>query len=142
MKPASQRPSREDFAEFIATHAAQVTPAAIHELHGRLPDLREKVAGIDAAGFPQAPAQFRFLADVIEGFVSDRLPDLPLSAASEAAFALQYLDRPIDLIPDNVGPLGFTDDATVAATVLLRHASHFADAAHAQGADWATIAPK
>ncbi len=135
-------PDSGDFADFIASHAAKVTPTAVHELFARLPELREKAAGIDAAGFPQAPAQFGFLADLIESFATDRLRDLPLAAASEAAFALMYLDRAVDLIPDSVGALGFTDDAAIAVTVLLRHAPVFAAAARSQGADWAQIAPR
>lgn len=141
MSQPKNMPSGADFAEFIASHAAKVTPAEVHELCARMPELREKVAGLDAAGFPQAPAQFRFLADVVENFAADALPDLPLSVASEAAFALMYLDRDIDLIPDSVGPLGYSDDAAVAAAVLLRHAPEFAAAARSQGADWSSIDP-
>jgi uncharacterized membrane protein YkvA (DUF1232 family) len=141
MSKSSNMPSGADFAEFIASHAAKVTPADVYELHARLPELREQAAGVDAAGFPQAPAQFQFLADVVESFAADQLRDLPLSAVSEAAFALMYLDRAIDLIPDSVGPLGFTDDAAVAATVLLRHAPDFAATARKQGADWSRIDP-
>jgi uncharacterized membrane protein YkvA (DUF1232 family) len=137
----SSLPDSADFAEFIQSHAAKVTPTVVHELFARLPDLRGKVAEVDAAGFPQAPAQFGFLADVVEGFASDQFRDLPFAAASEAAFALLYLDRTVDLIPDSVGPLGFTDDAAIAATVLLRNAKDFAAVAHAQGADWSKIAP-
>ncbi len=134
-------PDSADFAEFISSNSAKVTPATVHELFSRLPELREKVAGIEAPGFPQAPAQFAFLADVIESFVTDRLPNLPLMVASEAAFALMYLDRAVDLIPDSVGPLGLTDDAAVAATVLLRNSPQFAEAARAQGKEWSKIAP-
>jgi uncharacterized membrane protein YkvA (DUF1232 family) len=141
MNKPSSLPDSGDFAEFISTHSAKITPAAVHDLFSKLPELREKAAGIDAAGFPNAPAQISFLADVIENFATDQLRDLPFAVASEAAFALQYLDRDIDLIPDSVGPLGFTDDAAVVASVLLRNAPQFAEAARAQGADWSKIAP-
>lgn len=134
-------PSREDFAEFIVSHSAQVTPADVTDLLARLPELREKVAALEAPGFPRAAAQLGFLTDIVESFAAERLPQMPYSVASEAIFGLLYLDRAIDLIPDSVGPLGYTDDAAVAATVLLRNPKHFAAAAHAQGLDWSRVAP-
>jgi uncharacterized membrane protein YkvA (DUF1232 family) len=141
MSDSTSMPDSADFAEFISSNSAKVTPATVHELFLRLPELREKVATIEAPGFPLASEQFAFLADVVENFATERLPDFPLVAASEAAFALMYLDRSVDLIPDSVGPLGFTDDAAVAATVLLRNSAPFEEVARDQGKDWAKIAP-
>ena len=141
MNPSTSMPDGGDFAEFIQSNAAKVTPAVVHELFAKLPELRERFGNLEAPGFPHASEQFTFLADVVESFATDRARDLTFAAASEAAFALLYLDREVDLIPDSVGRLGFTDDATVAATVLLRHAPEFAAAARDQGADWAKIAP-
>ncbi|MEA3208980.1 MAG: hypothetical protein QOE70_2037 [Chthoniobacter sp.] len=129
-----------EFPAFVARGAAKITPATLHRLHAVLPDLREKFPEVHAPGFPNAPAQFEFLAKVIEAFASDRYRDLTYAAAGEAAFALLYLARDIDLIPDGVEEIGYLDDAMVAATVLQLHAAEFGKFARRQGLDWSQIA--
>ena len=135
--PAHER----DFVQFIIHGAASVTPADVHALVRRLPELRDRFQKVDAPGFPRAPEQLSFLADVVESFAAGGCPALPYVAAAEAAFALLYLQRDVDVIPDFVPKIGFVDDAAVASTVLARHATEFSDYAAQKGTNWEQIDP-
>ena len=88
-----------------------------------MPRIREKLQELEEAGLPQTRTQLAFLSDVVEGSVlQDPLYcDLPCRAAMEAAFAVQYFHRTIDLIPDELDAIGYTDDATVVVAVLARN---------------------
>ena len=80
-----------EFTEFIERGTARLTPRILAQMVSEMPDIREKLPELVAAGLPQTHAQLAFLADVVERSVlQDPLYcDLPCSAALEAAFALQ-----------------------------------------------------
>jgi uncharacterized membrane protein YkvA (DUF1232 family) len=132
-----------EFIEFIEHNTARITPRTLARLIGELPDLREKLPALDAAGLPQTRKQLAFLAEVVETFALQQPAhsDLPYAAALEAAFALQYFHRAIDLVPDSLGAVGYIDDAAVAAAVLARHAGTFEKLAAELRHDWSTLAP-
>ena len=130
-----------DFQQFIADGATRLTPRAIHDLVAELPDIRGRFPEIAAAGFPLAERQLSLLADVVEGFAFDRDRDLPYHVALESAFALSYFHRDVDLIPDTLGALGFTDDAAVIEIVIARNAEPLRSFAKEHGHHWADVAP-
>jgi uncharacterized membrane protein YkvA (DUF1232 family) len=132
-----------EFTQFIEHGTARLTPRMLAQMVAEMPDIREKFPELEAAGFPQTRAQLAFLADIVERSVlQDPLYcDLPCSAALEAAFALQYFHRAIDLIPDSLGALGYTDDAVVVTRVLARHGEAFEQLAGKLRRDWSTISP-
>lgn len=62
---------------------------------------------------------YKFLSSPAAQTTGDPLPgDL-----AEAAFALNYFLKGIDLIPDSVPEIGLTDDARIVACVLARNPS-------------------
>jgi uncharacterized membrane protein YkvA (DUF1232 family) len=130
-----------DFVEFIEANAAKVTPRVLAALVSELPDLRDKFPEVSAPGFPKMHRQLWFLGEVVEAFALQREQDFPFRAAVEAAFALLYFARDIDLIPDFLSEIGYTDDAAVVATVLLRNADVFAAYAAAASLDWEEFRP-
>src|SRR5687767_11369307 len=81
-----------EFTEFIEHGTARLTPRTLAQMVSDMPDIREKLPELAAAGLPQTYVQLSFLADVVERSVlQDPLYcDLPCSAALEAAFAVQY----------------------------------------------------
>jgi uncharacterized membrane protein YkvA (DUF1232 family) len=139
--PAKPKVTEAVFIAFIENGTSRLTPKALHQLVAELPELREKFAEVQAPGFPHIHRQFSFLADVVEAFACDRERDVPYHAALEAAFALIYFSRDIDLIPDFLEEVGYTDDAAVAATVLHRHATVFARLAAARHLTWPELTP-
>jgi uncharacterized membrane protein YkvA (DUF1232 family) len=131
-----------DFVEFIEANAAKITPRVLAALVSELPDLRDKFPEVNAPGFPKVHRQLWFLAEVVEAFALEREQDFPFRAAIEAAFALLYFARDIDLIPDFLSEIGYTDDAAVVATVMLRNADAYAAYAAAASLDWDEFRPE
>ena len=130
---------RAEFNQFVESSGRKVTPATLQRLALVLPDVREKFAAVKVPGYTHAPAQLEFLARVVESVAADDYRDLSFGAIGEAAFALLYLAREIDVIPDNVEGIGFVDDAAVAATVIERNAVEFVKFAEHTGGDLAAL---
>ena len=59
-----------------------------------------------------------FADDLAAAYFAARDPDTPLKAKGVLFAAAAYFVMPIDLMPDLLAGLGFTDDATVLATAL------------------------
>lgn len=129
-----------DFHEFISTGAGQLSLRTLHELASHLPTARLEFEKLAAGGFPRAARQLGLLADLLCAYVETGDGDCPAQTALEAAFAIRYLERKVDLIPDMLGPLGFTDDAAVVDTVVARNAAELERFAKARGMDWTGLA--
>ncbi|KCZ54282.1 hypothetical protein HY29_14700 [Hyphomonas beringensis] len=59
-----------------------------------------------------------FADDLAAAYFAARDPDTPLKAKGVLFAAAAYFVMPVDLMPDFIAGLGFTDDATVLATAL------------------------
>ena len=59
-----------------------------------------------------------FADDLAAAYYAARDPHTPLRAKAVLFAAVAYFVTPIDMIPDFITGLGFTDDATVLATAL------------------------
>jgi hypothetical protein len=77
------------------------------------------VSGQGALG-EQAAFLLRFIEDTLDGVYDPA----DFSAIPEAIFAIKYLAKGVDIIPDNM-PGGYSDDAAVIAAVLSGHAAEF-----------------
>ena len=130
-----------EFEQFVERGGGKVTPATVHRLAALLPELRDRFAAVHAPGFPKGPAQLDFLARVVDAVAAESYRDLSYAAIGEAAFALLYLARDVDIIPDCVEGLGYLDDAAVAAAVIARNAAEFATFAPHADYDFAAIGP-
>lgn len=119
----------------------RVTPQEVRALRTALPALRKRFDELALPRFPKLGRQLGFLADVVEAFANDRDETLPYHVGVDAAFALIYLQSESDLIPDWQGDYGYTDDATVVALVLLRHAEVLHRFAAAEHLDWSLVDP-
>jgi uncharacterized membrane protein YkvA (DUF1232 family) len=117
--------NEQEFIDFIARGAMQLTSRDVHQLVAELPDLREQFAQLRASAAPETEQQLIFLADVVDAVWTGAYPYMPYSAALEAAFAVTYFFRETDLIPDSLGSIGFIDDAAVVHAVLARHADAY-----------------
>ncbi|MBX7168534.1 MAG: DUF1232 domain-containing protein [Pirellulales bacterium] len=59
----------------------------------------------------------------LELYYTARSPETPLSAKLQAGAALAYLILPLDLLPDVLAGVGYTDDvAALLATILALNA--------------------
>ena len=117
--------NEQDFIEFIARGAAQLTSRDVLQLVAELPDLRAQFEQLRTSRNPETEHQLIFLADVVDAVWTGGDAEMPHGAALEAAFAVTYFFRETDLIPDSLGSIGFIDDAAVAHAVLARNADAY-----------------
>ena len=136
--PAPITPINEtEFINFIENAAARLTPKQVQQLVSDLPELRDAFAKMRASTFPETERQLWFLAANVEAVWTESYRDMPYPAALEAAFAVSYFHRAVDLIPDTLEVIGLTDDAAVVQTVLARNACAYEKFAAATHLDWA-----
>jgi uncharacterized membrane protein YkvA (DUF1232 family) len=114
---------RQDLEKFIVEGARQVTPARLGRLIRQLPEIR--LMATQVTDFPQLPDQVEFLAQLIEDFYSGLSPDIPYTAIAEGAFALSYLRKGIDIIPDSISGVGYADDAAIINLVFETYKQPF-----------------
>ncbi len=104
---------RQDLETFILEGARRITPVHLERLVRQLPEIRL--------------AATQFLAQLLEDFYSGLSPDIPYTAIAEAAFALSYLRKGIDIIPDSVSGVGYADDAAIINVVFETYKLPFLD---------------
>ena len=112
-----------ELQQFILDGARSITPARLERLVRQLPEVRLAVSQV--AEFPHLGDQVGFLAELIEDFYSGLSPDIPYTAIAEAAFALSYLRKAIDIVPDAVSGLGYADDAAIVTAVFENYKQVF-----------------
>ena len=71
-----------------------------------------------------AGARIPFAAEALSAFYAARDPQTPTRVRAVLLGALAYFVMPIDLIPDFVAGLGFTDDATVLLLAIQTVSGH------------------
>jgi uncharacterized membrane protein YkvA (DUF1232 family) len=116
---------RQDVEKFILEGARRITPVRLERMIRLLPEIR--LAATQVTEFPQIPDQVEFLAQLIEDFYSGLSPDIPYTAIAEAAFALSYLRKGIDIIPDSIAGVGYADDAAIINVVFETYKQPFLD---------------
>ncbi|MBV9488982.1 MAG: DUF1232 domain-containing protein [Verrucomicrobia bacterium] len=112
-----------ELREFVTDGARKITPARLERLVRLLPEIR--LAATQITEFPYLADQVEFLAEIIEDFYSGLSRDIPYTAIAEAAFALLYLRKHVDIIPDAVPSRGRADDAAIITTVFENHKHAF-----------------
>jgi uncharacterized membrane protein YkvA (DUF1232 family) len=118
---------------FIESQARALSIADLDRLIVDLPALRERFAKIPAQTHPNLADQLQFLSLVVEDWF---VPDPAGQMVSEAAFALLYFQRAIDLIPDSIPGMGLLDDALIVRIVLGRHEQAFKSSSHGYKVGW------
>jgi uncharacterized membrane protein YkvA (DUF1232 family) len=116
-------PMNVDLKEYVADGARRITPAHLDKLVRWLPEIR--LAMTQVTEFPNLPDQVEFLVEIVEDFHSGLNRSIPFMAIAEAAFALFYLRKGVDIIPDGIPGSGFADDAAVVAVVFERYKEPF-----------------
>ena len=128
-----------EIVQFVRHGASRITPRVLKGIHKKLPFLKVEFATIHAPKFPHLVDQLEFLADIVEDFAEGAAEDLPYVTVANAAFALVYAHRQLDLIPDSVPEFGHADESSVVRAVLIEHERVLADHASRHGLNWAKI---
>ena len=114
---------KKELNQFILDGARRVTPRHVGKLVRQLPEIR--LVATQVTQFPQLADQVEFLAELIEDFHSGLNQDVPYTAIAEAAFALSYLRKGVDIIPDRIPDIGYADDAAIITSVFETYKEAF-----------------
>jgi len=125
--------------EYVLRGGQTITAGQIAAFRDKLPFLNVKAETVDAPDFPALPGQIRFLARFVEDTLDGAYGPEDLPAVAEAVFALRYLLKDVDIIPDSVPGSGYSDDAAILRAVLSSHAAEFEKFATQAGMDWAAV---
>lgn len=111
------RACRDAAARELADHARDVTEESLGDraAQGERFAARPPWYGRLAPG--RLFAQVRLLSWALRDFRNGAYRDIPWGSIALAAAALAYVISPLDLIPDFLIPLGWTDDLVVLALV-------------------------
>lgn len=111
-------------SDFVIQGGQSITAGQVDAFRSHLAAYKLKAETLEATGHhdirDQALFLLRFIEDVLDGaYESADFPALP-----EAIFALRYLAKGVDIIPDNTSE-GYSDDEAVILEVLREHAEEF-----------------
>jgi uncharacterized membrane protein YkvA (DUF1232 family) len=129
----------DSISQYIERHAALLTPEHLVELRRDLALLKAQFAAVAAPQYPHLPQQLKLLVDFFEDTAEGVFPDGSEASRKEAAFALRYAAKEIDIIPDFVPEIGYADDSLFVRTVLSRHQDIFRDYCHFRKISWSRL---
>ncbi|HEY5769001.1 MAG TPA: YkvA family protein [Terrimicrobium sp.] len=113
--------------EFVIRGGQAVTAGQMDAFRRKLPFLKIKAELLDEPDLPHLKPQTNFLVRYAEDVLDGAYPCSDLQAIAETVFALSYLLKEVDIIPDSVPHLGLADDSAVLRAVLMGHESEFRD---------------
>ena len=122
-----------DIYEFVLVGGQKITAGALASFREKIPFLIVK--GGELEGLAEAPhlgEQVKFLARYVEDVLGGTFSAEDLAAVPESVFALSYVLRDVDIIPDTVPGKGYSDDSAVVRCVLESHAREFEKYASSQ----------
>jgi uncharacterized membrane protein YkvA (DUF1232 family) len=111
--------------EFVIRGGQTVTAGQMDAFRRKLPFLKVKAEMLDVPELPHLRPQTNFLTRYAEDVLDGVHPCSDLPAIAETVFALSYLLKEVDIIPDSVPHLGLADDSAVLRAVLKGHESEF-----------------
>jgi uncharacterized membrane protein YkvA (DUF1232 family) len=129
----------ESISQYIERCAALLTVEHLAELQRDLALLKVQFAAVAVPQFPHLPQQLKLLIDFLEDTADGLFPDGSEASRKEAAFALRYAAKEIDIIPDFVPEIGYADDSLLVRTVLSRHQDIFRDYCHFRKICWSKL---
>jgi uncharacterized membrane protein YkvA (DUF1232 family) len=112
-----------ELTDFISDGARRITPVHLDKLVRMLPKIRLSINQVTE--FPSLPDQVEFLAEIIEDFHAGLNRSIPFTAIAESAFALFYLHKATDIIPDSIPRTGYADDAAIITAVFENYKRPF-----------------
>ena len=128
-----------EIADFVNHGASYITPGVVDKVLRELPLWKVEFTQINAPRFPHLIDQLEFLADAVEDVAEGAYKELPYVAFSRAVFALMYVHKKVNIIPDSIPDFGRADDSSIVRAVLIQNELAFARYAGSQGCDWSQI---
>lgn len=132
-------PLMPEIAAYVNHGASLITPAIVDKVLRELPLWKVEFTQIKAPNFPHLIDQLEFLADAVEDAAEGVYKDLPYYALAQAVFALTYVHRKSNIIPDFIPDFGRADDSSIVRAALIQNEKAFAVYAGSQGIEWTRI---
>ena len=126
-------------SEYVEERAALLTPENLDELRADLPLLNARFAAIAVPQFPHLQQQLKLLTDFLEDTADGVFEAGSEASRKETAFAVYYMAKEADIIPDFVPEIGYADDSLIVRTVLSRHQDVFRDYCRFRKIRWSKI---
>src|ERR1700740_1651059 len=114
-------------------------PEQLDKLRADLPLLNVQFAAIAVPQFPHLQQQLKLLADFFEDTADGVFQSGSDASRKETAFAIRYMAKETDIIPDFVPEIGYGDDSRIVRTVLGRHQDVFRDYCRFRKIRWSKI---
>jgi uncharacterized membrane protein YkvA (DUF1232 family) len=125
--------------EFVLRGGQTVTAGQMNDFRRQVPFLQVKAETLETTNFPHLAEQTRFLARYAEDVLDGVYTSGNLVAITETIFALGYLLKDVDIIPDTVPGQGLADDSAVLRAVLSSHDEEFQAYAEANKIDFKKV---
>jgi uncharacterized membrane protein YkvA (DUF1232 family) len=125
--------------EFVIRGGQTVTAGQMDAFRRKLPFLKVKAEMLDVPEFPHLKRQANFLVRYAEDVLDGAYPCSDLQAIAETVFALGYLLKEVDIIPDSVPGMGLADDSAVLRAVLMGHEEEFRAFAKKEDLDFSAV---
>lgn len=118
--------------EYIEESASRLVPEELPALLARVSLLEKRASKADPSRHPRLRAQAVVLTQLFSSFPVRKLSQ----TEAELAVGALYLLKGYDLIPDNIKPIGFDDDAMLLDRVFERNRTSI----EALAGDWISAA--
>jgi hypothetical protein len=111
--------------DFVVQGGQAVTAGEVAAFRNHLAAYKLKAETLELEGQSVLREEVQFLLRYIEDVLDDVFVPADFSALPEAVFAVRYVARGVDIIPDSVPDIGWSDDAAVVGAVIAGHQEEF-----------------
>lgn len=110
--------------EYVVQGGQSITAGTIEAFHRQIANHRLRAEALVEENQPALRDKAVFLLRYVEDVLDGAWPPADLAAVPEAIFAIRYLSKGVDIIPDSLSG-GYIDDAAVVSAVLVGHRGEF-----------------
>jgi uncharacterized membrane protein YkvA (DUF1232 family) len=135
----SAQRSVESISDYVEQGALLLSLEHLDEVRRELTILNLQSAAISVCQFSHLQTQLKLLTDFLEDTAAGVFPAGSEASRKETAFALRYMAKEGDIIPDSVPEIGYADDSLIVRTVLIRHQDVFRDYCRFRKIRWSKI---
>jgi len=111
--------------DFVVQGGQAVTAGEVATFREHIAAYKLKAETLEVAGQSALREKASFLIRYVEDVLDDEYIAGDFGALPESVFAVRYLAKGVDIIPDSVPGVGYSDDAAVVGVVLIGHAEEF-----------------
>jgi|GEM_PF-2336462 len=126
--------------EYVVSGGQAVTAGEVDAFRRHFAAYKLKIELLEGIGQSVLRERASFLIRFVEDVLDGEYDPTDFAALPEAIFAVKYLAKGIDIIPDSLPDVGYTDDNAVVASVISGHQKEFEAYCTASGLLFSAIA--